>query len=82
MEVVDRVQVLDAHAPRAHAGFASTVARTWTVSGSEYGSGLNRTASATLKMAVLAPMASASVRTATDVNIGALRSRRNASLRS
>src|SRR5829696_828627 len=62
--------------------FGSCVASTYTLSALEYGSGLNRTASAMLKIAAFAPMASVSVSTATDVNIGAWRSRRSASLKS
>jgi hypothetical protein len=51
----------------------------WTMrSGSGYGSGFSKTAFTTVKMAVLAPMPSASVRTATAVKPGFLRSVRNA----
>jgi hypothetical protein len=51
----------------------------WTIRlGSGYGSGFNRTAFTTVKMAVLAPMPSASVRTATAVKPGFFRSIRKA----
>src|SRR5437773_963832 len=52
------------------------------LSASGYGSGRSRTALTMLKMAVLAPMPSASVRTATKVNPGDLRSWRRANFRS
>ena len=45
-------------------------------SGSSNGSGLSRTPRTTLKMAVLAPMPSASVKMAISVNMGARRRRR------
>src|SRR5437764_6120665 len=51
-------------------------------SASGYGSGRSKTALTMLKIAVFAPMPSASVRTATRVNPGALRSWRRANLRS
>src|SRR5438876_7788904 len=52
------------------------------LSASGYGSGRSRTALTMLKMAVLAPIPSASVRTATKVNPGDLRSWRRVNLRS
>src|SRR5436305_1674760 len=55
---------------------------TMILSASGYGSGRSRTALTMLKMAVLAPIPSASVRTATNVNPGDLRSWRRASVRS
>src|SRR6266513_5015913 len=51
-------------------------------SGSRYGSGRSNTALTTLKMAVFAPMPSASVSTATAVKPGFFRSWRKANLRS
>src|SRR5690348_7587544 len=50
--------------------------------GSGYGSGLSRTALTTLKMAVFAPMPSASVSTATAVKPGCFNNWRMANLRS
>jgi hypothetical protein len=47
-------------------------------SASGYGSGRSRTAFTTLKIALLAPMPTASVATATSVKPGAWRSRRSA----
>src|SRR5207302_3242084 len=55
---------------------------TMILSASGYGSGRSRTALTMLKMAVLAPIPSASVRTATKVNPGDLRSWRRANVRS
>src|SRR5437867_10283818 len=52
------------------------------LSASGYGSGRSRTALTMLKVAVFAPMPSASVRTATNVNPGDLRSWRRANFRS
>src|SRR5215469_11812830 len=61
-------------------GFCSHSMTSWPAFG--YGRGLKRTAFTTLKMAVLAPIPSASVNTATKAKPGLLRNCRNAKRRS
>jgi hypothetical protein len=61
-------------------GAACSMLTSWPASG--YGSGFSRTASTTPKIVVLAPMASASVKTTANVNPGRRRSPRSARRRS